>query len=174
MLNNLLFYRLLILNLIGAAGVGWGLFMGYIQVLFESETTGIGYLMVALFAVGLYGIFSRAHKVSKSLNYLKARSAMAMDGVEKYNTKNAYIGDISIWLVTLGLIGNIMGFYIAVDGLDLSGGPEAAIAGIDHMIEGMKVAFGTTLIGTVLGLWLHVNFRVLTTATDLLVKDTIG
>ncbi len=81
------------------------------------------------------------------------------------------MGDIAIWLVTLGLIGNIIGFVIAVEGLDLSGGADAALTAVGQMLGGMKIAFYTTLIGTACGLWIDVQFRILSTATELFEKD---
>ncbi len=176
---NHLVYKLTILNACGAAGVVWGYSQGYIQTLFEGDTTGIGYGIVALFAVGMLAVAERSIKVSKALNALKKWNATLDAGGfpgkkpdgSKLTTKSAYIGDIAVWLVTLGLIGNIVGFAMAITNLDLSGGADAALAAIGQMVVGMKVAFYVTLIGTALGLWIDVNFRILTTATDLFAKD---
>ena len=166
--SNHLVYKLVILNACGAAGVVWGYSQGYVQTLFEGDTTGIGLGIVALFAVGLCAVAERSYKVSKALNRLKA--GKVVDG-SKFAAKSAYIGDIAVWLVTLGLIGNIVGFAMAITNLDLSGGADAALQAIGQMVVGMKVAFYVTLIGTALGLWIDVNFRILTTATDLFAKD---
>lgn len=168
MLKSLLIFRLVVLNASLFAFVAWAAMRGYVTTLFEGESTGIGYGIVALFAVGLIALAQRAYKVSNALNLLKVGEVV--DG-SKFTAKNAYIGDIAVWLVTLGLIGNIVGFAVAIDGLDLSGGADAALGAIAQMIGGMKVAFYTTLIGTALGLWTDINFRILTTATDLFAKD---
>lgn len=179
--SNHLVYKLIILNACGAAGAVWGYSQGYITTLFEGETTGIGYGIVALFAVGLAAVAERSVKVSRALNSLKRWDALLAAGKyppmkdrpdgSKFAAKSAYIGDIAVWLVTLGLIGNIVGFAVAINGLDLSGGADAALQALGQMISGMKVAFYTTLIGTACGLWVDINFRILTTATDLFAKD---
>lgn len=167
MLTNLLLYRLLIWNAIGLSAVVWAWINGYVQVLFKGETTGIGYLMVAVFLVGLVSLCARAVKVSKGLNSLKTG---ALIDPSKFAIKNGHIGHIAVWLVTLGLIGNMFGFAHAVEGMDVSSATEA-LASVSVMIAGMKIAFYTTLIGTSLGLWLQVNFVMLSTATALLQKD---
>jgi hypothetical protein len=177
--SNHLVYKLVILNACGAAGVVWGYSQGYVQTLFQGDTTGIGYGIVALFAVGLAAVAERSYKVGKALNALKTWHATIEAGGfpgkkpdgSKFTAKQAYIGDIAVWLVTLGLIGNIVGFAIAISNLDLSGGADAALQAIGQMVAGMKIAFYVTLIGTALGLWIDVNFRILTTATDLFAKD---
>lgn len=168
MLKNLLFYRLLIVNALAAVMVIWGFSTGYIQNLISGETRGLPYAMAALFLVGFTSTFIRASKVSNGLNTLKIDGAC---DASKMAIKNAHIGDIGSWLVTLGLIGNIVGFTMAVSKIDLSGGPDQAMHAIGAMMEGMKFAFNNTLIGTALGLWTLVNHRLLTTATSLLEKD---
>lgn len=168
MLRNLLIYRLVLLNALGFAGVAWAAIHGYVGMVFADEKTGIGYALVALFAFGLVSTAIRAWKVSHALNALKA--GRWVDG-SKFAIKQAFIGDIATWLVTGGLIGNIVGFAVAVQGLDLSGGQDAALAAIGQMLGGMKVAFYTTLLGTLLGLWIDVNRRMLDTATALLAMD---
>jgi hypothetical protein len=167
MLTNLLMYRLLIWNAIGIAAVIWAWLHGYVQILFKGETTGIGYLMVAVFVVGLASLCARARKVSIGLNDLKQRRIV---DASKFAIKNSHIGHIAVWLVTLGLIGNMFGFAHAVEGMDVSSATEA-LHSVSIMIAGMKIAFYTTLIGTSLGLWLQVNFVMLSTATALLQKD---
>lgn len=168
MLRNLLLYRLLIINILAAVLIVWGIATGYIPMLLKSDTTGLPYAMMALFGTGFVSTFIRASKVSKGLNTFKRTGCF---DASKMAIKNAHIGDIGSWLVTLGLIGNIVGFAMAVSSVDLTGGADAALHAIGQMMAGMKVAFYNTLIGTALGLWTLVNHRILTTATALLEKD---
>lgn len=168
MLSHLLLYRLLTLNAIGVALVIWGLSTGYVQQLIVGDTTGLPFVMAALFAIGMVSLFIRASKVGKGLNTVKNGGSF---DASKLGIKNAHIGSIGSWLVTLGLIGNIVGFAMAVSHVDMSGGSDMALKAIDEMMVGMKVAFYNTLIGTALGLWLLINYQILTTATCLLEKD---
>jgi hypothetical protein len=167
-LKNLLFYRLLIVNTGAILLMAWGFTTGYIQNLVSGEIRGLPYAMAALFLVGFVSTFIRASKVSSGLNTVKSKGVY---DASKIAIKNAHIGDIGSWLVTLGLIGNIVGFTMAVSKVDLSGGPDQAMAAIGAMMDGMKFAFNNTLIGTALGLWTLVNARMLSTATALLEKD---
>jgi hypothetical protein len=168
MFRNHLIYRLIIVNACIAAGVVWGLANGYVQVLFASETTGVGYGLVLFFAAAMVGVFQRALKTSRALNDVKA--GIWVDA-RKFRVKSAFVVAFGVWLVTIGLLGNILGFSIAVENLDLSGGTDAALAAIGLMVDGMKIAFYTTLIGTALGLWMGINAHVLNVATALLAID---
>ena len=67
-------------------------------------------------------------------------------------------------LVLLGLIGTVIGFIIALSGVD----PQS-VADVDkiapmvgELIRGMSVALYTTLVGSILSLWLTINHHILT------------
>ncbi|MCH8002657.1 MAG: MotA/TolQ/ExbB proton channel family protein [Proteobacteria bacterium] len=70
-------------------------------------------------------------------------------------------------LVLLGLIGTVVGFIIALSGID----PERAsdVTAITPMIStlvaGMSTALYTTLVGSVLNVWLMINYHVLAGGT---------
>lgn len=170
MLSNLLIYRLIVLNASGAAFVGWACAEGYISILFAGEKTGIGYGIVALFLVGLVGLAQRAWKASRALNKLKFKQFGYSDDLIKFRIKNAYLGDVAVWLVTLGIIGTAVGLIIAISGLALSGSNPTE--SINHVVSGMKTALLNSVMGMSLGLWSEVNFRILSTATELLIKDS--
>lgn len=66
-------------------------------------------------------------------------------------------------LVLLGLIGTVLGFVIALSGVDpqAAGDVRAITPMVSDLISGMSVALYTTLVGAVLNLWLMVNYRIL-------------
>ncbi len=70
-------------------------------------------------------------------------------------------------LIFLGLIGTVIGFIIALSGVDPSAATEVenVAAMISILINGMSVALHTTLVGAVLYIWLIVNYRILVTGT---------
>jgi len=78
-------------------------------------------------------------------------------------------------LVLLGLIGTVIGFIIALSGVD----PESAsdiksIAPmVSTMIEGLSTALYTTLVGAVLNVWLMINYRLLAGGTTKLITGLI-
>ena len=68
-------------------------------------------------------------------------------------------------LVFLGLVGTVIGFIVALSAVD----PQSSVS-IDNiapmvatLIKGMSIALYTTLFGSVLHLWLMVNYRMLAT-----------
>ena len=77
------------------------------------------------------------------------------------------VRQISNSLVFLGLIGTVIGFIIALSGVDPSAVSqvEKIAPMVSVLISGMSVALYTTLLGAVLNLWLSVNQRILTTGT---------
>ncbi len=70
-------------------------------------------------------------------------------------------------LVLLGLIGTVVGFIISLSAVGPGGATDTdAIAPvIAQLINGMSVALYTTLVGSMLHIWLIVNHRLLTTGT---------
>ncbi len=85
------------------------------------------------------------------------------------------IRTISNSLVVLGLIGTVIGFIIALTGIDANAVADiGAIAPmVSTLIEGMSVALYTTLVGAVFHVWLLVNYQVLATGTVNLVNTII-
>lgn len=172
MLNNLLIYRLLVVNFCGACLVAWATVQGYTMEIIREDTSYISLVIIGLFLAGLYTVSTRAYKVSKNLNALKAGQSIDVNSV-KFLAKGEHVNDISNWLVTLGLLGTVIGFIMALASMDQ--GQMATAAGVQasigQLVGGMKVAIYTTLVGAFFGLWLDVNRRILATATVLMLED---
>ncbi len=158
-------------------------------------------LSVAIFLVFLYGLVLCGAKIwrhSVELNDAKAGTPDPQSRAGRYlsQTQGANPGtrsikvdalrlkltdriigvrDIANSLIFLGLIGTVIGFIIALSGID----PAAAIhvenvaAMITTLINGMSVALYTTLVGAVLYLWLIVNYRILVSGTVDLITTII-
>jgi biopolymer transport protein ExbB/TolQ len=75
----------------------------------------------------------------------------------------AAVRHIANSLVLLGLIGTVIGFIIALSGVDPQQAADVAAIGpmVSTLIQGMSVALYTTLVGAVLNIWLMVNYRLL-------------
>lgn len=71
--------------------------------------------------------------------------------------------EYAVWTVTLGLIGTVLGFIIALDGIDPGRAADvtAMTPMLATMIVGMSIALHTTLVGAVGGLWLRINLYYL-------------
>lgn len=99
---------------------------------------------------------------------LKARMFMPIQIV-------AYVANV---LILLGLIGTVVGFVIAVNGLgdSIAGGTniERVQGVLGQIVNGMGVALFTTLVGAILGgLWLQIHYQMLTRAVGGLVVDIV-
>ena len=83
------------------------------------------------------------------------------------STQNSFTKAGPFGLVFLGLIGTVIGFIIALSGVDPAAATEVenVAAMISTLINGMSVAMYTTLIGSVLYIWLIINYRILVTGT---------
>jgi len=75
-------------------------------------------------------------------------------------------------LIFLGLIGTVIGFILALSGVDpdSAGKVENVSAMVATLINGMSVALNTTLVGAVFYIWLIINHRILVTCTVALIS----
>ena len=173
MLKNLLLYRLAILNLAGFAFAAWAWQLGYVEAVYAGDESRITLMITALFVVGLASAWVRARKIARLLNLSKENRALVVRGT-KLLEKAAHLDDIVNWLVTLGLLGTVIGFAMALSGVDSAS--LASPAGVQkvagQLMAGMRIAINTTIVGAVFGLWLDVNRRMVRTATVSLAEDT--
>ncbi len=178
MMKNLLILRLSIFNICAFALVTWAALLGYVQMVFTRDVSHISYIIAALFLVGLASTFMRAFKVGAAIDYKKEQKYsrplfVDQDKARKMPIKAGHIHDIAEWLVTLGLIGNVVGFVIALSGVDMAavGSADGAQKIAVSLLAGMGVAFYSTLVGAVTALWTSVNRRILETATLTYLED---
>ena len=76
-------------------------------------------------------------------------------------------------LVLLGLIGTVLGFIIALSGVDpeKTSDVNAIAPMVSTLIQGMSTALYTTLIGSILNVWLMANYQLLTGGTVHLISS---
>lgn len=77
--------------------------------------------------------------------------------------RTAGVRHIASSLVLLGLIGTVIGFIVALSGVDpaASATTDSVAPMVAMLIKGMSIALYTTLIGAVLNVWLTLNHRLL-------------
>jgi biopolymer transport protein ExbB/TolQ len=78
-------------------------------------------------------------------------------------------------LVFLGLLGTVIGFIMALSGVDAqtAGDVDAIGPMVTTLIDGMSVALYTTLVGAVLNIWLMINYRLLEGGTVTLLTTIV-
>ena len=186
----LLFVRFALVNTVATALLVAAYFQGWLDGVF---TAYLMELSVVIFLVFLYGLVLCGAKIwrhSVELNDAKAgtpdprsRAGRYLSRTRGANPENRSIqGDvlrltltdriagvrhIANSLVFLGLIGTVIGFIIALSGVDPAAATdvENVATMISTLIKGMSVAMYTTLIGSVLYIWLIINYRILVTGT---------
>lgn len=195
----LLLCRFIVLNLVGFALLATAYLHGLVDQVLAGDRT---YLSVVIFGVFLCGLVICGHNVwrtSTALNRLRtrgfsmpwhgmpglaggtteqdgARSAFASMIRLKLSHRIGIVRHIADTLVLLGLIGTVVGFIIALSGVD----PDAAsnvrsvTPMIATLIEGMSTALYTTLVGAVLYVWLMAGYRTLATGTVKLIAALVA
>ena len=85
----------------------------------------------------------------------------------KLASRIAVVRHIAGSLVFLGLIGTVIGFMIALSGVNPEDAADISAIGpmVSTLIGGMSIALSTTLVGAVLNIWLMVNYRILESGT---------
>jgi len=78
-------------------------------------------------------------------------------------------------LIMLGLVGTVIGFIVALSGVDPQQVPtvENVAPMVARLINGMSIALYTTLFGSVLHLWLMITQRILAMAALLLYQAIV-
>ncbi len=184
--RGLLLLRFAIANIAGFSLLGALYMNGFVDDVRAGDSTGIS---VAIFVAFLAGNFICAHRVwrvSAELDGLggdqvrvetwaggyfssivghdsSSRALLASTLESRVASKISVVRHVANSLVLLGLIGTVIGFIIALSGVD----PET-VADVDkiapmvgELIRGMSVALYTTLVGAILSLWLTVNYHIL-------------
>ena len=107
-------------------------------------------------------------KYLESINRHDAQSrAISASALKMTLLRIASIRHIGNSLVFLGLLGTVIGFIMALSGVDAqtAGDVDAIGPMVTTLIDGMSVALYTTLVGAVLNIWLMINYRLLESGT---------
>ena len=194
----LLILRFALVNIIGIVFLLAAYTQGYIQKAVNADITNVILLIFVLFFVGFLLATFRTFWISKQLNYIKvnsknkvsisydyrkkirgldasSRSNLASSIRIKLANKINFIKFIANTLVILGLIGTVIGFIIALSGVDgsVSNNPEEISKMITTLIQGMSVALYTTLAGSICSVWLNICYQILSTGANKLLSKII-
>jgi hypothetical protein len=196
--RHLLLLRFALVNLLAFGLVGAAAGQGWIDQLLASEGSSYSIAIVLVFAAGLILSGHRASQLSQALNEVKRfeldgalpapaylRAAVRADGQSrallastlklKLVARIAPVKHIANSLVLLGLIGTVIGFIVALSGVEPDAAADVGAIGpmISTLIAGMAIALHTTLVGSLLHLWLMVNVRLLEGGTVKLLVATV-
>jgi hypothetical protein len=194
----LLVLRFALINII-AAGLVTAIYLrGWLDAAFSGYTLWCSLLIIGVFLFGLVLAAMRVWRTSVELNDIKAGTPRPASKAAKYLSTiqhgtsesrviatnvlrlrlSQYISivyHVANMLVFLGLVGTVIGFIIALSGVD----PRSAVTVesvapmVSTLITGMSIALYTTLIGAVLHVWLMINYRLLASGTTHLFNATL-
>lgn len=187
----LLIYRFILVNVIGFALLAIAALQGWVGDLLAADVTNLVIVIFAVFVVGLVICSQKIVETSLHIDRLKCaapdRPELAgsyFDGPpellaealkSRLFSRIAVVRQFASALVVLGLVGTVIGFIIALSGVtaDDAGDVSTVRPMISTLISGMSVALYTTLVGALLGLWLTVNYRILSTGTATLYAEML-
>jgi MotA/TolQ/ExbB proton channel family len=186
----LLLLRFTVLNLVALALLGAAWFKGWIELILAGDSTHQVLLIAAVFAYGLTRCGGKIVVTSAELNQIGDLSLAGsspgreyLNGIKGHDAHSRAISasalrmklmsrigsvrHIANSLVFLGLLGTVIGFIMALSGVDAqtAGDVDAIVPMVTTLIGGMSVALYTTLVGAVLNIWLMVNYRLLESGT---------
>ncbi len=190
MRSYLLILRFAALNIVALALLVAVWLEGWIELVIAADVTGITSGIAMVFAAGWLISAVRLVRCSRELNAAcdpasgepsrarwyrdlvaeaqpEARSAIADCLRSRLYARISVVRTISNSLVILGLIGTVIGFIIALSGVDANAVADVGAIGpmVSTLIKGMAVALYTTLVGAVFHVWLLVNYQVVATGT---------
>ncbi len=195
----LLLLRFALFNFAAFALFGMAWTQGWIAQVVLADHTGLSVAILAVFTVGIALCAAKVWRVSSELNCLRdatvckgswaksylreihgrnagSRAIMASALRTKVFVRIAVVRNFANSLVLLGLIGTVLGFIIALSGVDPQAASDVTAISpmVSRLLSGMSVALYTTLVGAVLNLWLTVNYQLLSGGAVALVTTLIG
>ncbi len=185
--RSVLILRFALLNVLAFALLGAAAIQGYVGMALQADRT---YLSVIIFAVFLAGLAICTRKVWQTSGEIDALNgpdglrAGALAHLTQRDQNNApsvqdgamrlrlaqrisVVRHLANTLVLLGLIGTVLGFIIALSGVspEQASDVNAIAPMVSTLIRGMSTALYTTLIGSILNVWLMANFQILSGGT---------
>lgn len=197
--RHLLLLQFALYNLAAFALLGAAYIQGWVGTVINADGTGLSSVIFAVFLAGFAISARKIWKISCELDCVRrfdpCRRSWATEYLAEVSGRRAgsraitgstlrikvanhiiVVRHVANSLVLLGLIGTVLGFIIALSGInpDVAGDVSAIAPMLTHLIGGMSVALYTTLVGAVFNLWLSVNYHILAGGALKLVGDLVS
>lgn len=185
-------------NLAGFALLGAAWLRGWIDVVIAADQTGLTFAIFAVFLAGLAVCGMKVWRTGSEMIAVRSEQPSAGSWASSYISSidgrdsgaRAIVAStlrlrLSDWiavvrhfansLVLLGLIGTVIGFIIALSGIDPATVSDVKSISpmVSELLAGMAVALYTTLAGATLNLWLTINHRLLAGTTARLIASLV-
>ncbi len=194
-----LLFQFALVNLAAFALLAAAYLQGWLTAVVEGDRTGLTIAILGVFAAGLAVCAYKLHFVTCELvcvrNFDPCRKSWASAYLAEVAARESgsraiiaatlrlklmdriiIVRHVANSLVLLGLIGTVLGFIIALSGVDpaAAGDVQAIAPMVTDLIGGMSVALYTTLVGAVSNLWLTANYRILSSAAVRLATELVA
>ena len=194
----LLILKYSLVNLVGLIFLFVLTTQGYLAKAIQADITNMVIVILLLFLVGFILAAYRTFWISKEINYTFSKNipknsfaksfvtnSKRLDASSRNNlaaslrikllSKINYVKFLANTLVILGLIGTVVGFIIALSGVDgsVSSNPEEVSKMVSTLIQGMSVALYTTLVGSICSVWLNLCYQMMSTGANKLLSNII-
>jgi hypothetical protein len=186
--RSLLILRFALLNIVAASLLGAAWMQGWLDELVRTDTTHLCAIIGLVFLAGLAQAGRRVVQTGLELNAVRLGTGRSPISALVWNlqcadasgrtemiallrlrlgNRIAGVRYVANTLVLLGLIGTVIGFIIALSGVDATAAGDVEAIGpmVSRLVAGMSVALYTTLAGSVLNIWLMLNYRLLEAGT---------
>ena len=197
--RHLLVLRFGVLNTVALALLAAAWLHGWVGVVLANDVTGLVRVIALVFLAGLALGAYRTAQTSRELDEADAPRPAAAARVAAYcrdvagrdgqsraiaaaalrlrlAARIAAVRHLASSLVVLGLIGTVIGFIVALSGVDPQAASDIDAVGpmVSTLIGGMSIALHTTLVGAVLNVWLMANYRLLEAGTVRLITAIVA
>ena len=185
----LLLLRFAILNIaaLGLLALAWQ--QGWVEFVLSNDVTRLTLIILAVFVIGWGLCIHKIWHCSRQLNAVTnpdiddervhwyqqlatqsaphARGAVADCLRARLYARISVVRTIANQLVILGLIGTVIGFIIALGGVNAEANSQVDAVGpmVSTLLQGMSVALFTMLVGAIFHVWLNMCYQILATGT---------
>ena len=197
-MSFLLVVRFLLLNTIGFGLLAAAYIHGLVDLVLASDRTHLSAAIGLVFLAGLALCARKVWQTSTDLNQVRTFDPLVASRAQNYlaqlrgnsagsrgilagnlrlklSHRIGIVRNVANSLVILGLIGTVIGFIIALSGVDPENASDikAVTPMVSTLVEGMSTALYTTLVGAVLNVWLMANYHLLATGTVKLITALV-
>ncbi len=189
--RHLLVLRFTLLNIVAGGLLAAVYLQGWLDDALRGYTAWLTLSICAVFVFGLALCARRIWRTNVELNAVaniepsgRSRAGIYLAGITGRSAESrsinanllhnrlrnpiAVVRQTADSLVFLGLVGTVIGFIVALSGVDpqTSAQVDEVASMVATLVAGMSIALYTTLVGAVLHVWLMVNHRLLATGTS--------
>ena len=196
--RHMLALQFTLLNIIALAllVIGWS--QGLVDRALTADSTHFVVVIAVVFLVSLllsaWRVLEVSRELERAVHYDAARPSIARSFLQRaagkdgqsrqilgqalrleLSQKITLVRHLGNSLVFLGLIGTVIGFIMALSGVDPTKVADAENIApmVSALISGMSTALVTTLVGGVLNIWIMANYQMLATGTARLINAVV-